>query len=121
MNRPPPIARPARRRGFFLLDAITGFLVIGVLGLVLVSAITMNTRAHRRLRDAAAATAAAEQVLALLRDGQPAPQSLGGAAVRVRPMEAGEAPRKYRWVEVTVTREGRAATLVGLAPDGGQP
>jgi type II secretory pathway pseudopilin PulG len=111
--------QPGRRRGIFLIDAVVGFLLIGVLGLMLVIAITTSSRAQRRLDDSAAATTAAEQAIALLREGQAAPQTLGGAQVRVRPAPGAQEIKGAQWLEVTATREGRAATIVALIPKGG--
>ena len=110
-----------RRAGFFLTDSVVGFLLIGVLGLVLVVGVTTAAKAHRRLADSAAATVAAEQAMALLRDRQPVPQTLNDVAVQVQAAEGGQAVVGHRWVEITATRNGRTATLVGLAPEGAMP
>jgi type II secretory pathway pseudopilin PulG len=112
--------RPSRRprRGIFLIDAIVGFLLIGVLGLTLVLAITTSSQARRRLDDSAAATVAAEQTLALLRDGQPAPQDLNGAQIKVEAAPGGQEVKGAQWLQVTATRNGRSATLTAFLPKG---
>jgi hypothetical protein len=120
-SRSPSRERRKRRAGFFLTDSVVGFLLIGVLGLVLVVGVTTAAKAHRRIADSAAATVAAEQAMALLRDRQPVPQTLGETAVQVRPATGGQAVSGHRWVEVTTTRNGRTATLVGLVPEGATP
>ena len=114
-------AQHRRRAGFFITDSVVGFLLIGVLGLVMVVGVTTAAKAHRRLADSAAATVAAEQAMALLRDRQPVPQSLGEVAVQVRAATGGQAVAGHRWIEVTATRNGRTATLVGLVPEGARP
>jgi type II secretory pathway pseudopilin PulG len=106
------------RRGFFLIDSIVGFILIGALGLILVIAITTSSRAHRRLDDSAAATVAAEQAAALLRDQKPAPQSIGEAAIKIQPAEGGQAIPNHKWVQITATRNGRSTTLTALVPEG---
>jgi type II secretory pathway pseudopilin PulG len=110
-----------RRPGFFMTDAIVGFIVIGVLGWVLVVAITKSSGAQRRLNDSAAALTTAEQVLAIMRQGQAPPQNLGEAKVEVRAAEGGKAVAGQRWVEVVVSLNGRTGTLVGLVPEGTKP
>jgi hypothetical protein len=120
-SRTPSRARRNRRPGFFLTDSVVGFLLIGVLGLVLVVGVTTAAKAHRRLADSAAATVAAEQAMALLRDRQTVPQTLGDTAVQLRPATGGQAVPGHRWVEVTATRNGRSATLLGLVPEGANP
>ena len=111
--------RARRRRGFFLTDSIVGFMLIGMLGLALVVAVTTASKAKRRLDDSAGAATAAEQVMAMLRDGKAAPQSIGEASVAVRAAQGGAAVAGQRWVEVIVKRNGRTASLVGLVPEGG--
>ena len=110
-----------RRRGFFLTDSIVGFIIIGVLGLILVIAITSSSRAQRRLDESAAATIAAERAAALLREGKAAPQTVDEASIKVEPAPGGQAVANHKWVCITATREGRAATLIVLVPEGGRP
>ena len=113
---------PVPRRAFFLADAVVGFLLIGAIGLMLVMSVTTASKAHRRLDDSAAAATTAEQVLASLREGRPAPQRIGEANVEVRPAEGGVAVEGHRWVEVTIERNGRTATLIALVPrEGNEP
>ena len=120
-SRPHSPAPRRRRAGFFLTDSVVGFLLIGVLGLVMVVGVTTAAKAHRRLADSAAATVTAEQAMALLRDRQPVPQTLSDVAGQVRAADGGQAALGHRWVEVTATRNGRTATLVGLVPEGARP
>jgi type II secretory pathway pseudopilin PulG len=111
--------RPLRpRRGFFLIDSIVGFILIGALGLILVIAVTSASKAHRRLDDSAAATVAAEQAAALLRDQKPAPESIGEAAIKIQPAEGAQTVANHRWVQITATRNGRSTTLTALVPEG---
>jgi hypothetical protein len=109
----------ARRHGFFLMDTVIGLVIAGVLGLVLVVAITQGGKAQRRLDDGAAAARVAQRVMAALHERRPPPAELGGAKVEVRPAEGGAKIAGSRWVEVVVNYNGRRATLVGLVPQGG--
>jgi type II secretory pathway pseudopilin PulG len=110
-----------RRRGFFLTDSIVGFIIIGVLGLILVIAITSSSKAQRRLDDSAAATIAAERAAAMLREGKAAPQTMDDVSIKIEPAPAGQAIANHRWVQITATRNGRSAALVALVPEGGRP
>jgi type II secretory pathway pseudopilin PulG len=110
-----------RRRGFFLTDSIVGFIIIGVLGLILVIAITSSSRAQRRLDDSAAATIAAERAAAMLREGKPAPQTIDEASIKIEPAPGGQAVVNHKWVRITATQNGRSAALVALVPEGGRP
>ena len=109
------------RRGFFLMDTVVGLLVAGVLGLVLVVAISQGGKAERRLEDGAAAGRIGQRVMAGLHEGRAAPAELAGAKVEVRPAPGGGGagvPGKG-WVEVVVNYRGRTASLLGLVPQGG--
>jgi hypothetical protein len=107
------------RRAFLLTDAAVGFLLIGAIGLMLVVSITTASKAGRRLDDSARAAVAAEQALAMLRDGRSPPQTIGDASVQVRPAEGGTTVVGRRWVEVTARRNGRTAALIALVPQEG--
>ena len=94
-------------------------MIAGILGVVLVVAITKTGQAERRLADGTAAARIAQRALAALHEGHPAPAELDGAQIEVRPAEGGTQIARKRWVEVVVTYQGRRATLVGLVPQGG--
>jgi hypothetical protein len=108
-----------RRGGFFLMDTVIGLVIAGVLGLVLVVAITKGGQAERRLEDGATAARVAQRVMAALHQARPAPADLDGAKVEVRPAEGGTKVEGKGWVEVVVNYRGRHASLVGLVPQGG--
>jgi hypothetical protein len=102
------------------MDTVIGLVIAGVLGLVLVVAITKGGQAERRLADGAAAARVAQRVMAALHEGRAAPAELDGAKVEVRPAAAGGATVAGKgWVEVVVSYHGRRASLVGLVPQGG--
>jgi hypothetical protein len=111
MNKP--------RRGFFLMDTVIGLTIAGVLGVVLVVAITKSGQAERRLADGAQATRIGQRVMAALHEGKSAPAELDGAKVEVRPATGGAKVEGKGWVEVVVNYHGRRASLVGLVPQGG--
>ena len=107
------------RRGFFLMDTVVGLMVAGVLGMVMVVAVTRGGQAERRLEDGAAATRVGQRVMAGLHEGRSAPTELDGARIEVRPASGGAAAPGRGWVEVVVSYRGRTATLTGLVPQGG--
>jgi type II secretory pathway pseudopilin PulG len=111
---------PQRRPAFMLTDTIIGLMIVGILGTVLVTAITTDGRAKRQLNDSAAALHIAQRVMATLREGKPAPQSLDDATVQVGPADGAAPATGKTWVRVAVNYHGRTATLIGLAPRGGQ-
>jgi type II secretory pathway pseudopilin PulG len=108
-----------RRRGLFLADAMIGFAITAVLGLVLVTAITQTKRSQERLDETTTATRIARRVMTDLQAGKPAPAKLDDAEVKVSPTTGGAAVAGQAWIEVTATYHGRTATLVGLTPKEG--
>jgi hypothetical protein len=113
--------RHLRRRGFFLADTVMGFIVVGILGVILVTAITKSSRARDRLEESATADRIAQRVMGVLREGKPGPATLGDAQVKVKAASGGAVVAGQRWVEVSVVYHGRSASLVGLVPAGGAP
>jgi Na+-transporting NADH:ubiquinone oxidoreductase subunit NqrF len=107
------------RRGLFLADAMIGFAITAVLGLVLVTAITQTKRSQERLDETTTATRIARRVMTDLQAGKPAPAKLDDAQITVSPATGGVAVTGQTWVEVTVNYHGHTATLIGLAPKGG--
>jgi hypothetical protein len=108
--------RRRHRHGLFLLDAIIGLSIAGLLGLVLVVGITQERKARERLEEGTAAVRLTQRVMATLQEGGAAPATLEGAKVKVTPVEGGANVQGRTWVEVAVERKGRTATLVGLVP-----
>jgi type II secretory pathway pseudopilin PulG len=108
-----------RHAGFFLVDTIFGFIIVGVLAGSLVAAIVSAGRAQRRLEDGATATRIAQRVMATLREGKVAPTSLDEAKITVQAAGGGENIAGREWFEVVVNYHGRTASLTGLAPRGG--
>jgi type II secretory pathway pseudopilin PulG len=101
------------------MDTVVGFILIGVISLLLVSAVTTSGSATRRINDAKTALRAAERALATLQQGQPAPAAIGDARIQIAPAPGATPPAGQQWLQVTATHNGRTATLVGLAPAGG--
>jgi type II secretory pathway pseudopilin PulG len=108
-----------RRRGFFMIDTIVGFMVIGMVALLLVVAVTDSGKAQRRIEDSGTALRAAERAMTALQEGRAAPKTVGEAQIVVGPAKGGAAVDGRQWVEVTATYNGRKAGLVGLVPQGG--
>ena len=109
-----------RRRGIFLADAMFGFAITAVLGLVLVTGITQSRRSRERLEDGAAAARIAQRAMAEVQAGRRvAPKQFADAEVTVAPATGGTTITGQAWVTVSVKCHGRVATLVGLAPKGG--
>ncbi|HEY7115093.1 MAG TPA: hypothetical protein VH475_00820 [Tepidisphaeraceae bacterium] len=103
------------------MDTMTGLVVAGILGVILVIAITRAGRAQDRLEEQGTAVRICQHVMDALHQGRPAPSTWGEAKVTVTPVAdrgaavvAGQA-----WVEVGVSYRGRTASLVGLVPQGG--
>jgi hypothetical protein len=95
---------------------VIGFTLVAILSLMLVVAITRSGRARERLATSTDSTRTARRVITLLQQGQPAPQNLDGAEIRLTPAPGGADVPGHAWVQVSVSREGRAVTLVGLVP-----
>src|SRR3954452_15645814 len=96
-----------RRRGIFLADAMFGFAITAVLGLVLVTAITQSRRSQERLDDIAAATRVAQRAMSELQAGRDVPKQFADAEVMVAPATGGAAVAGSAWVAVTVNYHGR--------------
>jgi hypothetical protein len=108
-----------RRRGIFLADAMFGFAIIAVLGLVLVTGITQARRSQDRLDEGAAAARIAQRAMSELQAGRVVPKEFADADVTVGPATGGAAVAGQAWVEVRVHYHGRTAALVGLTPGKG--
>ena len=111
--------RRQHRPGIFLMDTIVGLVLTGILGTILVVAITRGGAAERRLADAATATRIAQRAMSALHDGKTPPADLNGATLSVQPTEGGAKIANHRWIQVTVTYHGRTTSLVGLVPQQG--
>jgi hypothetical protein len=115
MTRPTPHG-PRPRRGIFLADTMIGFALMALLSVMLVVAITRTHRAGERLDTSNASTRTARRVITLLQHGQPAPPRMDDAEIRINPAPGGIEVPGHAWVEVTVVRQKRPVTLVGLVP-----
>jgi type II secretory pathway pseudopilin PulG len=101
------------------MDTIVGLVITGILGTILVVAITRGGAAERRLADSATATRIAQRAMSTLHNGKTPPAEFDGATVSVQPTEGGATLPDHRWVQVTVTYHGRTTSLVGLVPTKG--
>jgi hypothetical protein len=119
------IKRTGRTSGFFALDALAGIFLLLALTMVLAVSASLRQRNTQRFAEQRQALAMAQEVLANLRSGgQPVPTD---ATARVSVERSGRRLADLEWVQVTVVRAGRRASLVGLArgpatrPAGGTP
>jgi type II secretory pathway pseudopilin PulG len=115
-------ANQHRRSGFLAMEVLVALLLLLALAIVLAVSAGMRLRTAQRLADQRLALAAAEEVLSNLRSGG-SPTS-ADASARVSISRSGKPLASMEWIQVTVLREGRRATLVGLAPTtqpGGAP
>ena len=99
--------RSTARRGFFVLDAVTGLLILAALAVALTAALVSHGRLGRRLADTRAAVRLAERALI-----DPALDPPAGTSVRFRRIGGG--PDDLIWVEAAATVDGRTAELAGL-------
>jgi hypothetical protein len=103
-----------RHRAFMTLDAMAGLFLLASLATALAVAGNMRAKTALRLSDQRKANAAAQEALANLQSGGAAKVADESAKASVR--YTGPRLGKSEWVEVTVEREGRHASLTGLAP-----
>jgi hypothetical protein len=110
------------RRGFFVADIGIGLAIIGLVAVLLVTAVGRHNKAAARLADSRAAVRVAESVLISLQTGAEVPAD-AEATVRIeRSPAAAAAGVHWEWASVTVTYRGRSAVLNGLVPaEGGTP
>ena len=99
-----------------MIDVIAGLLILVVLTATLATSLARQDRAAQKLADSRAATRLAEQPLPALQTGRAPPTPEEGTAIDIVPLEPGDAapPAGRAWVRVTVTRNGRSSSLIGL-------
>ena len=121
--------RQRRRRGFLIVDMITGLAIVGIIATTLVVLVGRERRIGATLGDRRAAARLAEETLADLRAGREPGRGTvpdgkeGGTGlpsqVEVTALSSPEgSPAGRRWVQVRATVVGRTVTLVGLVPEG---
>jgi hypothetical protein len=109
----------ARSQGYLLMDALAGLLLLLALTTLLATAVNLRQRNARHLAEQRKALLAAQEVLVNARTtGQP---TCTDTFAQVSIARTGQQVGELEWVEVSVEREGRHASLVGLAPAGGSP
>lgn len=105
-----------KRRGYLIAEAVIAMSLIGVLIVAMAVMVTRQQKAAAALAEQRELARAAEQALLSLRSAE-APMP-AGVEVRVEPVEGGETIAGRTWVRLTVAREGREVSLIGLArPD----
>jgi type II secretory pathway pseudopilin PulG len=110
-----------RRRGFMVMDAAAGLFLIGLVATLLVTSVSRQQSASRRLGDTRDAMRAAEDALIRLQTGQPAPTTDDRTTFLVRDLPDASPVSRMRWIEISAMVNGRKATVTGLVPasDGG--
>jgi hypothetical protein len=97
-----------------ITDAIGGLFLLAALATLLAVAIGVQSKGAKLLLDQRIANNEAQEVLAKLQEGGEAKVSDESANVSVE--RTGKHVGDKEWVEVKVVREGRHASIVGLAP-----
>jgi hypothetical protein len=117
--------RTSRTSGFLTLDVLAGIFLLMALAITLAVSANLRQRSAQRLAEQRQALAVAQEVLVNLRSsGQ---SSTSDTAAQVSVERTGRRLADLEWVQVTVIREGRRASLLGLArapatrPAGGSP
>src|SRR5262245_44727153 len=111
-----------RHRAFMTFDALAGIFLLAALATALAVAGNMRAKTAMQLANQRKANAAAQEALSNLQAGSEAKLSDVTAKVTLR--YSGKRVGNLEWVEVTVVREGRYASIMGLAPTtqpGGTP
>jgi hypothetical protein len=99
-----------------LADILVGFAVVLILAAALAVSLKRRQAVVDHLADSRAATRVAEQTLTALQSGQAAPMGDAETKIEIRPAGAAAADvAGLRWVTVEITRNGRKASLTGLA------
>ncbi len=106
------------RRGFMLMDALGGIILVASLATILAVAINRQSRAEQKLADIRAAARMAEEVATDLQT-QPAPAVEKAArvdvSVTIHALDTA-AISGHAWAEITVTRRDSSARLLALVP-----
>lgn len=110
------VATPHYKRGIIFADTVLGIALLALAMTVLLTAITREQRAGRKLADARQAVRVAEAVLSSMQSHLPIPQL--ERDVRVDLLEAPDGGKLagHRWVKVIATVRGQTRSLVGLVP-----
>ena len=95
-------------------DALAGLILLATLATLLAVAVAMRHKSAQHLSDQRRANNAAQEALANLQAGRDAKVADEFAQVSVD--RSGKTVGRREWVEVKVVREGRHASIVGLAP-----
>jgi hypothetical protein len=101
-------------RGFMMLDALIGLMIVSAVGIILTTAIIKQNIAHQRLSGFRDANRLAERVLLNLQHHQ-TPPALPNTAFEVHVLPE-DAPAGFDWAMVEATVRGRRATLYGIVP-----
>lgn len=110
--RPQPA--PSRRRAFMTADALAGVFLLAALTTLLATCVNARQQKSRQFAEQRRALSAAQEVLVNLQTrGQP---TCSDPAAKIEIVRSGTRLADCEWVEVSVTRESRRATLSGLAP-----
>jgi type II secretory pathway pseudopilin PulG len=103
-----------RYRGFFILDAIIGMILVTAMATALVVVVSRQSRASRRLAEQRAAVRDAEAVLAQLHSGELATKPDRGSKVSIRRLPPTGDITGFEWVEIEIQRGDAQTRMTGL-------
>ena len=104
-----------RRRGFMVIETITGLILIIALAATLTAALVRQHTAAQKLSDSRAAMRLAEETITALQLGRPPPAREEGVVIEIAPLAPAQGSPDHAWVRVRVTlRTGRSVSLTAL-------
>jgi type II secretory pathway pseudopilin PulG len=106
-----------QRRGYVLLEALTGLAILGILAIAISLTAESQRRALVHLSDSRAACRSAESALILLQSGQAIPNPAVTSIQKLQ--DATELPGAM-WAQSSANLNGRPADVIGLLPTGGR-
>jgi len=110
-----------RRNGWIFLEVLVATNVVGILAVVLATAVGAHQKAINHLADTRAASRLAESAILSMQSGQsPLPRG-EDQSVAIHPISQATYFSGMSWVEIDASFHGRRAALIGLVPTGSTP
>src|SRR4051812_39511107 len=100
-----------KRHGLMTIDALAGLMLLGALASALAVGTNVSRRAARQFASQREALLVAQQTVDALRVGSTIPTSDDVVIARTGPRVGDR-----EWIEITVTKNSRRATLAALVP-----
>lgn len=107
------------RRGFVMLDALTGLAIVGIIAAGMGMCVGQQHRIARQMAHERAAMRIAEQVMDDLQTGREPTLMVADTTLQMRLVD-NSGPGERIWIEVRVTHAERSASLIGLVPAGAE-